>query len=336
MDSIDFSELSREQADEWCRFVARRGPAALAELATWMAADGGPVDEADGTWVSLQPVWSWAVDFARRGAANSLGIPLRLSSPSRAFGLLSSPGVPSAALGEDLHYYVFEVLKGADADTHWSVFASTSHQRVVDGDHFTTGISYDTGWVSLGSNLPTMIRQAVRGHSVGDSAGLQTHLLRELAMDVAPSSDRGPSLLRPRVSTTPWAPPVPDFSSVIRKGADVERFGVASGVLSKGATIEDLSAGRGLEPQALLDFLEPFGLAVADGVAERAKGLTETGLRGTLYSTGVLVESFGTPARLSSLVLDPTVISEAEWKTLSAAAEVFAHEQGALFIPLEQ
>lgn len=52
-----FQKTTREQAEELARHVMALEPVRLRELAVWMHATGGPLDEMDGSVDSLVPLW---------------------------------------------------------------------------------------------------------------------------------------------------------------------------------------------------------------------------------------------------------------------------------------
>lgn len=336
MNSIDFAELTPEHAEQWRDFIANRGPAALAELATWMDADRGPIDDADGSWASLVPVWVWALDFARRGGPADVGMPLRRWSVGVAFGLDEPTVSPVGALAEALEQYAFQVLRRLDPGTRWSVFFSSEASRVKSIDHLSTGIAVGEAWYSLGMNLPSSIRKGYEpSHAAAAPTALQDILAKKLSIDI-PVNELGQATLRPLIGTTPWSPAIPDFSAVRMGSSSPERFGSTSGLLSAGATIDDLDKGDGFDSAELLAFLAPFGLELDAGPSGGVARIGVRGLHGTVFETGVFVESYGRPGVISALVLEPTVVSEREWTALTTAARQFAFEHGGLLVELEQ
>ncbi|WP_432573377.1 hypothetical protein [Kineococcus sp. SYSU DK005] len=65
--TLELGELTDADAQRYCRRFAAQQPLLLAELITWVADTGGPLDELDATWASLVPLWRWYVSFAEQG-----------------------------------------------------------------------------------------------------------------------------------------------------------------------------------------------------------------------------------------------------------------------------
>lgn len=64
---MDFQGTTREQADEYCRYVLATEPWRLRDLAERMRATGGPLAQMDGSYASLVPLWRWFVAYADAG-----------------------------------------------------------------------------------------------------------------------------------------------------------------------------------------------------------------------------------------------------------------------------
>ncbi|WP_456787770.1 hypothetical protein [Cellulomonas sp. P5_C5] len=136
---MDFPTLSLAQATEFRDHVVAREPYLLRELAQWMVATGGPVDQMDASLASLVPLWEWYVELARadfRGLTDGL-------TPSTDPELLmpsdeaSRERIRQSLVGGDrlVHYLRLAVTR-LHPDTSWQVYRGPLGAR--ERDHHQT------------------------------------------------------------------------------------------------------------------------------------------------------------------------------------------------------
>src|SRR5690554_4479177 len=61
------SESTPQQAATYLRYVAAREPHVLQFFARSMAQSGGPVDDMDASFASINILWDWVVDHVNAG-----------------------------------------------------------------------------------------------------------------------------------------------------------------------------------------------------------------------------------------------------------------------------
>ena len=189
----EFSELAREQADEYCEHVVAREPYHLRDLARWMRATDGPIDAMDASLASLDPLWQWYVDLARRdfaGLTDGL-VPSRepyLADPERTEILERAR--QSAAAGDRLMHYLRLVLDRLVPGAHWGVYIQppkgpreADHQETVV---FLPGHTYR--WRGK-----TLVRYA--------ELSPVTRFARRALSPTAPDANRSPTWLREWLTT---------------------------------------------------------------------------------------------------------------------------------------
>ncbi|MCV2395251.1 hypothetical protein OEB99_13110 [Actinotalea sp. M2MS4P-6] len=137
-----FSQVSLERAQEFCDHVRAREPYFLREVATWMAATGGPIDSMDASAESLVELWQWFVRFV------DMGMP-GVSSDVRPADLPEvkpSENIRRTVAGERLGHYVRLVVGHYDPPAGWAVKVSRPGQPRDAFEHIT-GIQRSDGEV---------------------------------------------------------------------------------------------------------------------------------------------------------------------------------------------
>lgn len=121
----EYCNLTREQAVQLRDHIIAREPYHLRELATWVRDTGGPLEEMDGSVASLDPMWQWCLDLARRdfdgltdgmvpSLAPHLAIPI-------GFGRREQARQAQVA-GDRLMHYVRLVLERLVPGAHWEMY----------------------------------------------------------------------------------------------------------------------------------------------------------------------------------------------------------------------
>ncbi|NHT17272.1 hypothetical protein, partial [Cellulomonas sp. IC4_254] len=131
-----FEKTTREQAEELVQHVIALEPVRLRELAAWMHATAGPLDEMDGSSASLVPLWRWFVAFVDQGCPGVGDDELPAFWPTPCGFQQDSPEQRAAAAGmrraqvaaEGLSFYVRLVLERQTGRAQWHAFEERPNQ----------------------------------------------------------------------------------------------------------------------------------------------------------------------------------------------------------------
>ncbi|HMO11835.1 MAG TPA: hypothetical protein PKB06_10125, partial [Actinotalea sp.] len=118
-DPINLSFESPERAAEFCAYTVAREPWFVAELAQWMVATGGPIEEMDATAESLVPLWEWFVDFVDAGVPGLPEDAVWARCPEVDDRLL----MRARPAAERVMHYVRLVLEHYQPTAQWTVLA---------------------------------------------------------------------------------------------------------------------------------------------------------------------------------------------------------------------
>lgn len=116
------SDLTREQANRHLAHAENTREFRLTELAHWMAASGGPIDEMDGSLASVEPLWKWVQTFIDSDAAKMIPAEWR-TDESIGFGFI--PAVKYRRrhyIAQALPSYILEILQRLEPSTHFSLY----------------------------------------------------------------------------------------------------------------------------------------------------------------------------------------------------------------------
>lgn len=115
-------DLSREQAKRHLAHAENTREFRLTELAHWMAASGGPIDEMDGSLASVEPLWRWVQTFPESDEANLIPAEWR-TDESIGFGFIPKVKYRRRQyIAQALPSYILEVLRRLEPSTHFSLY----------------------------------------------------------------------------------------------------------------------------------------------------------------------------------------------------------------------
>lgn len=165
---MHYYDLTVTQAEDLRSWVEASGPARLAELAEWVDTSGGPLSRLDGSFASLVPLWEWFVHSCDTNLEDIVGRDKRPFEELVMHLSVESPR-PAHYASETLSHYVFQVFKGIDPDTRWTVFYPPRKSRVLDNDTHRTGIATLGTWNWLDPRLGSITRRVLSGNTVSRS-----------------------------------------------------------------------------------------------------------------------------------------------------------------------
>ncbi|PZQ89748.1 MAG: hypothetical protein DI534_08120 [Leifsonia xyli] len=118
--TFEFPRVSAHSVAEYVSWIERVHPAQLQDLAVWMRERNGPLDEMDGSAVSLIALWNWTMAELRAGLQ---GVPLSARPSNATFLQYSSEAedLPARLMIELIGHYVFEVLKKEYPAARWAL-----------------------------------------------------------------------------------------------------------------------------------------------------------------------------------------------------------------------
>lgn len=347
---MDFTKLSRPQADQYLEHVVRREPARLADLAHWMAGTGGPIAEMDATLESLVPLNEWYVGFLDAGCP---GVP-RGVRPSW-FGhdpdeeeqeaKASDPERVADFVAESLEHYLLLVCKNYNPAAHWAVYDSKPRNG-MDVNYHSTGISFGP----RGPHMIVYVNMGIFTDRIlnGDVARRRPGALLEmLRLNVGSALKgkplhKGISVLAPYLSGAQLPlddesrrPPYLNVPS--RKEVDHGTRSTQVGeemILAKGSG-EDLERPDQLAPlpiDAVGAALAALGFEAEEG-RSLAEVLTLDDASLISAKVGAVVSTSVVDGNLRAILIEPVDPSRTQWAELNASFRALAREIGARFGP---
>lgn len=207
---MHLEDLTPQQARTYCDHVIARGPRRMSQLAKWMAADRGPVDEMDASLECLVVLWAWYRSFSRRDCPGVEydGLPSALIL----WGRDTEPPLRVLAVAyvlEAISHYVFEVLLRLYPETEWDVcdYGPWRGARTVGQNETAIRIGRSR-FVRIMTTVGTFAARVRDGDELArPERAIAEALQTILGLDALPVQEPRPSILSPLVDApTPALP----------------------------------------------------------------------------------------------------------------------------------
>lgn len=366
---MDFQGTTREQADEYCRYVQATEPWRLHDLAERMRATGGPLAQMDGSYASLVPLWRWFVTYADAGFPG-LG-PEEIPSwwPTPTLFDDDSPdardrldlGRRAGVASEGVSHYLRLVLEQETGEASWFVYVWPG----PDGDvlHHRTLINAGAGRVS-----DLWVGRIAKGAAAGHAPSrVERRMLERFAPEsVAASVTEGPfgaSVLEPYLDLDPaempqdlrvspvvswtrqwWPSNSPDRRRARAAAEAAEHAPAARPPVERIGEDMTLLAGpvEGLDVPAMLAPLDPALVARAaaeagflgpSGHPVAPQDLTEDAVELVHRSEAALLHVMSFEGAVRALHVEPARPDQASWAPIVTALGALATSTGARFVP---
>lgn len=301
---MNFDETTLEQATAFHEFFVGAREIRLRDLA-WAMRDSPEIQQADGSYDSLVPLWEWALEHANAGLPS---VPSG-ARPASAVFLGAPPDRMNRynVLGENLERYVLEAVLAAQPQVEWAIGVRASPD---DWRHHRTTLRFPNGRffgsAGLGRQLWLHTEQGIRKRL--DSLYLTVTWNYHDGVSVP----TGPSILTPFLDRPPlaWDDParVPPLASDFGPSAPAaparEPAGRAVGeteliFAAIGADVEELERARPLDESAVAATLAALGFAADAAGLEQNLRVPDVQL--VHPSGGIMVEVFAHRKRLRAL-----------------------------------
>ena len=201
--NLNYDNLSMEQATEYKNFVSEWIPVGLADLADFMRATGGPIEEMDASIGSLTPLWSWALLQVSSGVDV---VPAGLMSPALS-ARITEPGHEEHQLRSRILYFghcigaylttvCFEADSGAELVVFQKVAKGAAVYHLFHAPCVQTSAGETADLISLGV---TVTAQIVAGYPFSKTEDRIRPLLLKKLPSLQNASTRvlGNSILKP-------------------------------------------------------------------------------------------------------------------------------------------
>ena len=335
MTGLRFDLISASSAQEYVDHIVRRAPARLSDLAHHMASTGGPIEEMNGSFESLVPMWRW---FLAQHELGHPGIPDD-ARPSMARFLNYSPSVedrPKYA-AEPIAHYLFEIIRTSEVDARWA--ADNSAPRTAD---FQRPTVLAPGWVPVPAEampfnaVGALVREvpgAAEPARFRDRAELLYRFTDHKVQFPNDGSILVPLLDLPRVAADDPSRVVPSATEEERVDLHPDRnAGGGDGwiLADRRADMSEPETARPLDEAVLAEALSKRGWHL-DGASVTVEALRDNDTQVVLRDELALLEPFVADGRLRMLGVDMLNISNAELAEIEKDLHALAATVGAHF-----
>ena len=346
--NLQYQNLSIEQATEYRNFVSEWIPVGLADLADFMRASGGPIEEMDASIGSLTPLWSWALLQVSSGADV---VPAGLTSPALSPGI-TERGHEEGQLDSRIVYFghcigaylttvCFQVDSGAELVVFQKVAKGAAIHHLFRAPCVQTSAGEMADLISLGVNVTCQILAGYPFSKTEDR-------IRPLLLKTVPSLQNastgvlGNSILTPLTNVDSDASEVrprnPRFEVSLTSGVSTaavealdDSFENESELsLVKGLTDDELDI-RLLDPLDTVLIAELLKTIGGPSLSQADSGLLATRSFETELASGAIFTTEPIDGALRAIFFERGAADAGGWHEVCQAARDFATSTGSFF-----
>ena len=341
------SNSTPEQAATYLRFIAAREPYVLQFLARSMAQSGGPIEEMDASFTSLNSLWGWAIDYVTAGCPGADEHYARLREQTGEGGKEweVDPIWIAMKVGEGIDYYLHLVWQRYSPPAPWKLYETPGRSRMKDADHHNVGISLDGEWtqVDFGSSSVAML---LDGHGAAkEPRRLGRVMLMSRDWSEWPALPPGPSVLTPFVDAD--LGPMPPDGQISLKALQAEVRANEVPVVEPAAgepvtlwrgpfdALDDPSLAGALDAEHVASVLGDLGFVDGDGARPTASALRTAsgdGIELCIPSMDAAAALIASNGELRLVHVEPVEISRSGWRRVRAELKKLAKTQTARLV----